>query len=314
VTDRDPARAGSPAVVVDDVWRSFGPAPALRGVAFRASAGDVTGMVGPNGAGKTTLLLIVSTLLAPDQGRVRIGGLDPATETAGVRRLLGWVPDAFGFYENLTTEEYLEFSGQARLLSKSRAHDRARQLLELVRLGEWANRPVHVLSRGQKQRLAFASALVHEPSVLLLDEPSAGLDPSSRAEFLTLVRRLADAGTAVVISSHLLADLEQVADHVVFIDRGVTVGERHLGRGSDSRVPRTWRLHALDDRHLFETLRAMAVGIVADGAAGVDVHLDSEQSAAQLVGALVNIGVAIVSCAPVETSLEATYLELTVSE
>ena len=314
MTDADTMADADPVVVVDGVWRSFGSAPALRGVEFRASAGNVTGMVGPNGAGKTTLLLILSTLLAPDRGRVRIGGLDPATDTADVRRLLGWVPDAFGFYENLTTEEYLEFSGQARSLTRPRAHDRARQLLELVRLGEWAHRPVHVLSRGQKQRLAFASALVHEPAVLLLDEPSAGLDPSSRAEFLTLVRRLADAGTAVVISSHLLADLEQVADDVVFIDRGVNVGERHLVRGSDDHVPRTWRLHALDDRFLLETLRAMDVGVVTDGPAGVEVRLDSEQSAAKLVANLVNIGVAIVSCGPVETSLEATYLELTVPE
>ena len=314
MTDLDSGADADSAVVVDDVWRSFGSASALRGVEFRASAGNVTGMVGPNGAGKTTLLLILSTLLAPDRGRVRIGGLDPATDSADVRRLLGWVPDAFGFYENLTTEEYLEFSGEARLLSRPQSHDRARQLLELVRLREWANRPVHVLSRGQKQRLAFASALVHEPAVLLLDEPSAGLDPSSRAEFLVLVRRLADAGTAVVISSHLLADLEQVADHVIFIDRGVNVGERHLGRGSGDRVSRTWRLHALDDHHLLDTLRAMAVGIVADGPVGVDVQLDSEHSAARLVEALVNTGVAIVSCGPVETSLEATYLELTAPE
>ena len=314
MTDSDSVADADQAVVVDDVWRNFGSAPALRGVQFRAPQGSVTGMVGPNGAGKTTLLLILSTLLAPDRGRVRIGGLDPATDTAEVRRLLGWVPDAFGFYENLTTEEYLEFSGQARLLTRSRAHDRAIQLLELVRLGEWADRPVHVLSRGQKQRLAFASALVHEPEVLLLDEPSAGLDPSSRAEFLTLVRRLADAGTAVVISSHLLADLEQVADHVVFIDRGVTVGERHLVRGSDDHVPRTWRLHALDDHFLLVTLRSMAAGIVADGPVGVDVQLDSETSAARLVADLVNLGVAIVSCGPVETSLEATYLELTAPE
>ena len=124
------------------------------------------------------------------------------------------------------------FSGSARSLPKKLAAERAGALLELVRMDGLADRPVHVLSRGQKQRLAFASALVHEPTVLLLDEPTAGLDPSSRAEFLRLVRSLTEQGTAVIVSSHLLGDLEQMADHVVFIDRGVTVGERRMDEPS----------------------------------------------------------------------------------
>ena len=125
-----------PAVLVQEVRRSFGTSEALRGVNFVAFPGEVTGMVGPNGAGKTTLLLILSTLLAADQGLVRIGGLDPMTETSDVRRLLGWVPDVFGFYENLTAREYLKFSGQARSLSKGLAADRSEAMLELVRLGD----------------------------------------------------------------------------------------------------------------------------------------------------------------------------------
>ena len=153
------------AVAVSGVQRSFGTAEALRGVDFTAAFGEVTGMVGPNGAGKTTLLLILATLLAPDQGLVRISGLDPMANTAEVRRLLGWVPDTFGFYENLTAHEYLAFSGEARGLPRKSAAERAATMLELVRMAEWADRPVHVLSRGQKQRLAFASALVHEPTV-----------------------------------------------------------------------------------------------------------------------------------------------------
>ena len=251
------------AVAVSGVRRSFGTAEALRGVDFTAAFGEVTGMVGPNGAGKTTLLLILATLLAPNQGVVRIAGLDPMSDTADVRRLLGWVPDVFGFYENLTAHEYLVFSGSARSLPKNLAAERAGALLELVRMDGLADRPVHVLSRGQKQRLAFASALVHEPTVLLLDEPTAGLDPSSRAEFLRLVRSLTEQGTAVIVSSHLLGDLEQMADHVVFIDRGVTVGERRMDEPSAARTLRTWRIHSLDDSRLTTTLGQLGVEVTS---------------------------------------------------
>ena len=302
------------AIVVSDVRRSFGDTEALRGVGFTAAFGEVTGMVGPNGAGKTTLLLILATLLAPDAGRVRIAGRDPVTDTAEVRRLLGWVPDVFGFYENLTAREYLAFSGEARGLPRARAAGRALELLAMMRLEAWADRPVHVLSRGQKQRLAFASALVHEPTVLLLDEPTAGLDPSSRSEFLRLVRLLADQGTAVVVSSHLLADLEQLASRVVFIDRGVTVGDRRLDGTAAVAVARTWRIRSLDDAHLRTTLAALGAVPGPVGPRGVDVVLGSDRAAADLITRLVHAGVAVVSCGPVETSLEATYLELTVPE
>jgi ABC-2 type transport system ATP-binding protein len=302
------------AVVVSGVRRSFGTAEALRGVDFTAAFGEVTGMVGPNGAGKTTLLIILATLLAPDQGTVRISGLDPLTDTADVRRLLGWVPDVFGFYENLTAREYLAFSGEARSLPRKLAAERAAALLELVRMVELADRPVHVLSRGQKQRLAFASALVHEPTVLLLDEPTAGLDPSSRAEFMRLVRTLTEQGTAVIVSSHLLGDLEQMADHVVFIDRGVTVGDRRMNEPYTARTLRTWRIHSLDDSRLVATLGELGAGVTSSSSRGVDVLLGSDHAAATLIAGLVGAGVPVVSCGPVETSLEATYFELTVPE
>ena len=139
-------------------------------------------------------------------------------------------------------------------------------MLDLVRMQEWADRPVHVLSRGQKQRLAFASALVHEPTVLLLDEPTAGLDPTSRAEFLRLVRVLAERGTAVIVSSHLLADLEQMADHVVFIDRGITVGARRMAGPSDARTLRTWRIRSLDDTRLATALGELGVVVTSNSA------------------------------------------------
>jgi ABC-2 type transport system ATP-binding protein len=297
-------------VVAMSIKRSFGEVEALRGVDFTAHYGEVTGLVGPNGAGKTTLLLILATLLLPDAGTVRIAGHDPLTETDAVRATLGWVPDVFGVYDNLTTREYLRFAGAAYGLG-SRAAARADELLVQARLQEYADRPVHVLSRGQKQRLGFVRSLVHGPRVLLLDEPAAGLDPYSRVELRDMVRHLAAAGAAVVVSSHVLADLEQMADRVVFVDRGVTVGERRIDDMARASGPRVWRLRALNQPELVGALDRNGYSHTPLSPAGIDVELLSDEAAAGLIAGLVRDGVHVVSCFPLTSSLEATYLELT---
>ncbi|MFP5219052.1 MAG: ABC transporter ATP-binding protein, partial [Actinomycetes bacterium] len=210
------AHAGS-GVVASGVRRTFGDVEAVRGIDLTARPGEVTALVGPNGAGKTTLLLVLATLLVPDAGDVRVAGFDPVTEPDAVRARMGWSPDVFGLYDNLTAREYLRFVGEAYRLSGPASARRAVELLELARLVEHADRPVHTLSRGQKQRLGLARALVHDPEVLLLDEPASGLDPRSRVELRDLLRHLARSGTAVVVSSHLLGDLVELADRVVFV-------------------------------------------------------------------------------------------------
>jgi len=300
-----------PALATRELWRSFGSTPVLNGLNFTASYGEVTGLVGPNGAGKTTLLLILATLLAPDSGLVRVAGHDPVTETLAARKVLGWVPDSIGFYDTLTVLEYLAFAGTARRMSMADSRTRASELLDLVNLADKRDSRVQVLSRGQKQRLGVASALVHRPRILLLDEPAAGLDPASRVDFLRLVRQLASEGVAVVVSSHLLADLEEMADSVVFVDRGIAVGERRRGERSHSTRLSPWRIHSLDDARLAEGLRALGVTVARSSASGVDVLLDSDRAAASLLAALISAGVEVVSCTPAESSLEAAYFELT---
>lgn len=306
-----PGSPRAPAVEVVDVWRSFGATPVLQGLDFTAHHGEVTGLVGPNGAGKTTLLLILATLLAPDRGHVRIGGHDPVAAPRAARSLLGWVPDAMGFYDTLTVAEYLEFAGTTRSLTRRQASARAGELLDLVQLAEYAARPVHVLSRGQKQRLGVASALVHRPGVLLLDEPTAGLDPTNRAAFLVLVRRLAAEGAAVIVSSHLLSDLEEVADQVAFVDQGHSVGVRRSGEHRPSAATRRWRIHALDEAVLATGLEALGIARDGTGPGGTTVTFGSDEAAAAALAALVGRGVSVVSFAPLSSSLEAAYFELT---
>jgi ABC-2 type transport system ATP-binding protein len=296
-------------VVAEGVRRSFGDVQAVRGIDLTAHPGEVTALVGPNGAGKTTLLLVLATLLVPDGGTVRIAGHDPLVDADAVRARMGWAPDVFGLYDNLSCREYLVFCGRAMRRSRSDAAARAVELIERARLTDHVDRPVHTLSRGQKQRLGLMRALVHEPSVLLLDEPASGLDPRSRVELRELLRAIAAEGKAVLVSSHLLADLEELSDRVVFVDQGVTVGEHRIDQLPQSSAPRPWRLRALDMPALVTAL----AGYDHDEptAAGVDVRLTGDEAAAALLAKLVRKKVRVVSCQPLGGQLEATYLELT---
>jgi ABC-2 type transport system ATP-binding protein len=296
-------------VVAQGVKRRFGPVEAVRGIQLTAPPGEVTALVGPNGAGKTTLLLVLATLLVPDQGTVSVAGFDPVTQADEVRARMGWAPDAFGLYDNLTCREYLQFVAAAMKLPKPRAQARTGELLALCRLEDKADQPVHTLSRGQKQRLGLMRALVHEPEVLLLDEPASGLDPRSRVDLRALLRALAAQGTAVLVSSHLLGDLEELADRVVFVDGGQTVGEHRLDQLPDAQQPRPWRLRALDGDKLLKALAGFDHD--APTPAGVDVRLAGDAAAAELIALLVEKGVPLVACQPLGGQLEATYLELT---
>jgi len=296
-------------VLAQGVARRFGPVQALRGLDLAAPYGQVTALVGPNGSGKTTLLLVLATLLRPDTGDVRVAGCDPVRDPIGVRGATGWMPDVFGVYDQLAVSEYCAFFADAYRLGRVRARERVATLLALVHLEEYANQPVHVLSRGQKQRLALARALVHEPRVLLLDEPASGLDPRSRVELRDLLRGLAAQGTAVLVSSHILTELEEIADRVVFVAAGQAVGEHDMS-DLTRRTAIGWRVRATDPAALVAALEARGVPIGAATAAGVEIPSMSEDEAADLLVALVQEGVRVVAFAPVGSHLESAYLAL----
>jgi ABC-2 type transport system ATP-binding protein len=296
-------------VVVHDVWRSFGAVPALAGVTLTAPYGQVTALVGPNGAGKTTLLLILASLLRPDRGTVSVAGSDPANDAGGVRARMGWMPDAFGVYDQLTVREYLDFFGAAYRLDRAATRTRAAELLTLVHLSEYADRPVHVLSRGQKQRLALARALIHRPKVLLLDEPASGLDPRSRIELRDILRGLAGDGAAILVSSHILTELEEIADRVVLVAGGRTVGE-HTMSELHEQARSSYRIRATDQHALRSALTARGVASTVDGVAE-ELPPMSEVEAADLLTGLVGDGVRVVAFEPVGSSLESVYLSMT---
>ena len=279
-------------------------------VDLAAPPGAVTALVGPNGSGKTTLLLVLATLLRPDSGTVWVANHDPVTDPQAVRALTGWMPDSFGTYDTLTAREVLEFAASAYRLRRDRGEQRARELLELIHLADYADMPVHVLSRGQKQRLGLARALVHNPTVLLLDEPAAGLDPRSRIELRGVLRGLAADGRAVLVSSHVLAELETMADRVVFVDRGQTVADQELADLPRSER-RPWRMQALGPNSLVDALDRYGIEHADPDASGVEVLLSGDEAAAQLLARLVRDEVRVTTCAPVGSGLEDAYLAMT---
>jgi ABC-2 type transport system ATP-binding protein len=309
-------------IAVRDVWRYFGAVPALSGMTLSAPYGQVTALVGPNGAGKTTLLLILASLLRPDRGEVRVAGADPTTDPYAVRANMGWMPDNFGVYDQLTAREYLDFFASAYRLNRSTVGQHLDDLLAMIHLSEYARLPVHVLSRGQKQRLALARALIHSPRVLLLDEPASGLDPRSRVELRDILRDLAGAGAAVLVSSHILAELEEIADRVVLVSGGQTVGE-HTMADLNGRGRLNYRIRATDADALASALSAAlaqpdtepnanAHGItISSHAAGTEIGPMSEDEAADLLIAVIKAGVRVLAFEPVGSNLETAYLAMT---
>ena len=310
----------APGIRVRGVRRAFGTVQALDGVTFDARAGAVTALVGPNGSGKTTLLLVLAGLLVPDAGEAWVDGFDPVHQSRLARARTGWMPDAFGTWDTLTAREVLTTFAAAYRLPGARTRARVDELLATVHLAEYADRPASVLSRGQKQRLGLARALVHEPAVLLLDEPASGLDPRSRVDLRLLLRRLADEGRTVLVSSHVLTELEEMCDDAVFISRGRSVA---APTGSFGAAPgdgrRTYHVRALSYAALTGWLTSSGAAWRPDdeaqaalpaAAGGVYLEVAGDEGAAQLVRDAVGAGVPLVAVAPAAGALERAYLAL----
>ncbi len=321
--DLDPSSAAHPAdpdqdgaarygVVGRDLRRTFDLVVAVDRMDLRVPPGRVTALVGPNGSGKTTLMLMMAGLLAPDSGHLTVAGADPVTRSSAARACVGWMPDVLGQWETLTCREVLTTFADAYRLPAGQGRARAAELLAEVHLSDLADAPARVLSRGQKQRLGLARALVHDPQVLLLDEPASGLDPRSRVDLRVLLRRLAGQGKAVLVSSHVLSELDDLADGAVFVSRGRTVDARTVE--AMTRAMRRWQLTALDPEHLRSWLREHGVAEVVDPTAArpehVLVELPSAEAAAALLRDLVRDGVPMVSQAPAAGALEQVYLGL----
>ena len=209
-----------PAIEFSGLTRTFGDTKAVDNISFSVYPGEVFGYIGPNGAGKTTSMKILATLDVPDLGTARVDGFCCVNDPDRVRRRLGYMPDGFGTYPNVTCEEYLDFFARSYGLRGKERITSLRNVMGFTQLDRIAQKPIDGLSKGMKQRLCLGRALVHNPKVLILDEPAAGLDPRARIELREMITALADDGKSLLISSHILSELAEMCDRVGIIEQG----------------------------------------------------------------------------------------------
>ncbi len=292
---------------------------AVAGVDLHVEDGEIFGIVGPNGAGKSTTLRMLATLLAPTSGTAEIAGWSITRNPDEVRRVLGFMPDVFGVYDDMKVWEYLDFFARCYGLPAAGRRRMIDDLLDLVDLGDKREVYVQTLSRGMEQRLCLAHALVHDPQVLLLDEPASGLDPRARVELRELLRELRSLGKTILISSHILPELEELCTSVAIIDRGRVLAQ---GRVSDIerrlRFGAVLRVRLLLEGEALEEARASFTGdpdvasaaILPDGTIELGFRGDDAASA-RLLATSVAAGLPIVSFARAASDLEELFLQVT---
>ncbi|MDE0189358.1 MAG: ABC transporter ATP-binding protein [bacterium] len=290
---------------------------ALDGVDMAIPQGSVTGLVGPNGAGKTTSILLMSTLLARDEGTVEVGGLDPELDAPGVRRLIGYMPDFFGVYESLTATEYLQFFAASHGIAADRRSTLSSDLLDLVGLSDRATDDVNTLSRGMKQRLSLARSLVHDPDLLVLDEPAAGLDPRARVHLRELIAELGRMGKTVVVSSHVLTELEGICSDIVVMDEGRVVAQGPMDSIRASLASDRFIRMRLVDQDVDLALGVLeedprVSGLtVESGRIGFSLDEAGDDASAELLSRLVGAGVRVAEWRIEEIGLEELFLRIT---
>jgi ABC-2 type transport system ATP-binding protein len=215
-------------VRVENLWVKYGRFTAVKGISFGIPEGEVFGFIGPNGAGKTSTIKVMATLMKPAAGRVVIDGVDIARTPTLVRKRIGYMPDSFGVYEDLTVKEYLHFFAAAYRVGHNRRELVVTDALALTDLVHKEDSQVEALSRGMKQRLGLARTLLHDPDLFLLDEPASGLDPRARIEIRELLKELHKMGKTILISSHILSELAQLCTRIGIIEAGEMVAEGSL--------------------------------------------------------------------------------------
>lgn len=306
-------------VETKQLTRRYGTTVALEDLNLEIPQGAVYGFIGPNGAGKTTTMRILTTLLTPSSGQAWVAGQAVLGDQREVRRVVGFMPDFFGVYDNMRVWEYLDFFASAYSVPASRRFGMIDELLELVDLGHKRDDYVMGLSRGMKQRLSLARTMVHDPQLLILDEPASGLDPRARVELRELLKELRALGKTIMISSHILTELAEMCTHIGIIERG-----HLLASGDVATMMRSLRSHHIFEVHLLSDLDA-ATALVRGIPGVIDVrtlpeaippmiHIDYEgddQGISDLLARLISGGAQVTHFATQTSDLEDVFLKVT---
>ena len=300
---------------INDLSKNYGSFTAVNHLTLHIPEGDLFGFVGPNGAGKTTTIRIVCGLLKASGGTVRIGGTESAVGSKKMKRLIGYVPDFFGVYDNLKVREYMDMYGSMYGMSSRDIAKLTNDLLELVNLSDKKEVYVDTLSRGMKQRLCVARALLHNPKLLILDEPSSGLDPRARVEMKELLKNLHSMGKTIVISSHILSELSEMCNSIGIMNRGQLVT---AGRIEDimQQISGGTRIHINVVSEMEPAVRMLKeqVGVTVESVREnelVITHSGTEEEICALIGRLIQNNVILIGFHREEGNLESLFMQLT---
>ncbi|MGG1661242.1 ABC transporter ATP-binding protein [Brevibacillus sp. NRS-1366] len=304
-------------MVIETVHLSkrYGNVQALTDLNLSIEEGKVFGFIGPNGAGKSTTMLILSTLLAQSDGEAYVCGYNVRKDPASVRQSLGYMPDFFGVYDNLTAVEYLEFYAGAFKIPAPKRRPLVADLLELVNLSHKAEAFVDSLSRGMQQRLGLARCLVHDPAVLILDEPASGLDPRARIELREIIKQLREMGKTILISSHILPELAELCDDIGVIEQGrlIACGSVHDVSNQDRDLS-IMQLRAVRNQNTAAIIldNSSFVSNLEEYMGGLRFYFSgTELQKADLLQELINAQVAVVYFGDAKANLEDVFLSIT---
>ncbi|MFI4876944.1 MAG: ABC transporter ATP-binding protein [Blastopirellula sp. JB062] len=307
--------AQRPMIQLRRLHRFFGNTKAVNDISFEVGPGEVFGYIGPNGAGKTTSMRILATLDLPTAGDALIDGFSVINDPDRVRRRLGFMPDYFGTYANVNCWEYLDFFARAYGLRGNQRRGALQYAMDFTGLDALAKKPINGLSKGMKQRLCLGRAMIHDPAVLILDEPAAGLDPRARIELREMINRLASDGKSILISSHILTELAEMCDIVGILEQGqllATGSVADIQRGQAARsMVRVRCLENASGLAAWLTQREETADVLVDGDIVMFSHAGDRASEAALLREMITANFVIAEFGAKHTSLEDLFLTVT---
>ena len=305
-------------LIIKDLEKSYGKFKALNKLNLEIKKGEIFGFIGPNGAGKSTTMKIVSGLLRPDSGEVYVDGIDALKNNKALKEKIGYMPDFFGVYDNLKAYEYLEFYGSIYGITGKEMKDLSMDLLELVNLKDKHDAYVDGLSRGMKQRLCLARCLIHNPSLLILDEPASGMDPRARFEMKNILKNLKDMGKTIIVSSHILSELGEICTNLGIIEGGQMICsgtvDEIMGRMS---INNRLTIQILNKGEQAVTLLKEMPQIRNIDFESNKITLDfkgEDEEAAQILKNLILHGISVVSFGREDGTLEDIFIKITDNE
>ena len=300
---------------INHLYKNYGKYQAVNDLNLHVPKGDLFGFVGPNGAGKTTTIRMVCGLMPPSAGSIRINGVDALENPKEIKRQIGYVPDFFGVYDNLKVSEYMDFYGSMYRMTSKEIAAVADDLLELVNLSDKKEVYVDTLSRGMKQRLCVARALIHNPALLVLDEPNSGLDPRARVEMKELLQNLRSMGKTIVISSHILSELSEMCNSIGIMDHGrlITAGKiedvmTHVFGGNKLVIS------VCGEMELAVRMLKEHAQVKVDAVGEKDIHIShsmQENEIAQMIAQMIESGIVVTGFYKEEGNLESLFMQLT---